>query len=421
MRSDRYKEETATKKTRKKRGPLKALLILILILIAAIAGTTAYVYKSAYDSLLITFTDESPVVEFGETAPSMQYVKEANGEVSAGAEFLTTDQTGSGEVVYTVTKPLFGGLLNPSKEFKMSYAVNDSIPPLKIWSWDGAVLQRGTEFDINDVIAYGDNADPSPAVSVDGEVDMEKNGKYPLHVKVTDASGNITEWDLTVEVADEVPVYEDDSERTAFADFVSAYKDEKLSFGIDVSAWQDDIDFEAVKKAGCEFVIIRIGYTSDGEIKIDKTFTRNLQGAKAAGLKTGVYLYCTDNTEEQVRKAADWIIDTLDGGNLDFPVAFDWEDFDNFQDYGMSLHQLNKLYDAFADELSQAGYGCMLYGSKNYLEKIWENTDIRPVWLAHYTEKTDYKGPYILWQASCTGKISGINGDVDMDILYKKN
>ena len=417
MRSDRYKEETATKKTRKKRGPLKALLILILILIAAIAGTTAYVYKSAYDSLLITFTDESPVVEFGETAPSMQYVKEANGEVSAGAEFLTTDQTGSGEVVYTVTKPLFGGLLNPSKEFKMSYAVNDSIPPLKIWSWDGAALQRGTEFDINDVIAYGDNADPSPAVSVDGEVDMEKNGKYPLHVKVTDASGNITEWDLTVEVADEVPVYEDDSERTAFADFVSAYKDEKLSFGIDVSAWQDDIDFEAVKKAGCEFVIIRIGYTSDGEINTDKRFYNNLKNAREAGLKTGVYLYSTDNTEKLVRASADWIIETLDGANLDFPIAFDWEDFGNFQDYGMNFHELNKLYDSFADELSHAGYGCMLYGSKNHLESIWEETDVRPVWLAHYTEKTDYEGPYLMWQASCTGKISGISGDVDMDIL----
>ena len=63
----------------------------------------------------------------------------------------------------------------------------------------------------------------------------------------------------------------------------------------------------------------------------------------------------------------------------------------------------------------------MLYSSKNYLEQVWEKTDIRPVWLAHYTEKTDYKGPYILWQASCTGRISGIDGDVDMDILYNRN
>lgn len=421
MRSDRYKDEPAVEKKKKKRGPLKGLIILILILIAAIAGTTAYVYKSTYDSLSVTFTEEAPVIEFGESCPSMQYVKDSYGDIEPGSDYLETGKIGSGEIVYKASESLFGGLLKPEKEFRMSYTVKDSIAPVKIWSWDGAVLERGTEFDINDVVAYGDNADPTPLISVDGKVNMEKNGRYPLHVKVTDSSGNTTEWDLTVEVADAVPAYEDTSERTLFADFVSANKGDKRSFGIDVSAWQDEIDFKAVKKAGCEFVIIRIGYTSDGAVNIDKTFYSNLSNARAAGLRTGVYLYCTDNTEEMVRGSADWIIDTLGGANLDFPVAFDWEDFGNFQDYGMSFYELNRLYDAFADELSQAGYGCMLYGSKNYLENMWEKTDIRPVWLAHYTEKTDYKGPYILWQASSTGRISGIGGDVDMDILYKSN
>ena len=419
MRSDRYKDEPVVIK-KKKRAPLKGLLILILILAAAIAGSTAYFYKTAYDSLSVNFTEDSPVLEFGESCPSMNYVKESSGEVYAESEYLDTESVGSRETVYTATKPLFGGILNPTKEFRMNYTVADSIPPLKIWSWDDAVLERGSEFNINDLIAYGDNADPTPLLTVDGDVNMEKNGNYPLHVKVTDSSGNTTEWDLEVKVTDELPSYEDTAERTKFADFVSAHKGDNRSFGIDVSAWQDEIDFRAVKEAGCEFAIIRIGYTGDGEIKIDKTFTRNFQGAKAAGLKTGVYLYTTDTTEEQVRQAADWIIETLGGENLDFPVAFDWEDFDDFQDYGISLHEVNKLYDAFADELSQAGYGCMLYGSKNYLEKVWEKTDIRPVWLAHYTEKTDYEGPHMLWQASCTGKISGIDGDVDMDILYNK-
>ena len=417
MRSDRYKDEPVFKK-KKKYGHLKALLILIIVLAAAIAGTTAYVYKTAYDSLMVTFTEESPVVEFGESHLSMDYVKESGGDVYPEADYLNTEVTGKAEMKFTAEKPLFGGLLTPSKEFTLSYAVVDSVPPLKIWSGDGTVLQSGTEFNINDVIAYGDNADPTPLVSVDGEVDMEKSGKYPLHVKVTDSSGNSTEWDLKVTVADEMPYYDDTTERTDFADFVSANKGNGRSFGIDVSAWQDEIDFKAVKKAGCEFVIIRIGYTYDGELNIDKNFYQNIQGARAAGLKTGVYLYSTDTTEEQVRKNADWIIDTLGGKNLDLPVAFDWEDFGNFQDYGMSFHELNKLYDVFADQMAQDGYGCMLYGCKNYIENVWEKTDVRPVWLAHYIEKTDYEGPYMLWQASCTGRISGISGDVDMDIMY---
>ena len=420
MRSDRYKNEPPVRK-KKKRGPLKGLLILILLLAAAIAGTTAYFYKTAYDSLSVTFTEDSPVLEFGESYSAMSFVKESDGDICPEYDYLITDEPGSREIVYTATKPLLGGLLEPAREFTLKYSVTDTVPPLKIWSWDSAVLEKGSEFNINELIAYGDNADPTPLLSVDGDVNMEENGEYPLHVKVTDSSGNVTEWDMKVTVTDEIPAYDNTAERTDFSDFVSAYRGKDRSFGIDVSAWQDDIDFKAVKKAGCEFAIIRIGYTYDGDINIDKTYYNNIQRAVDAGLKTGVYFYSTDNTEEEVRASADWIIENLGGRNPDFPVAFDWEDFDNFQEHGISLFELNKLYDAFADELAQAGYGCMLYGSKNYLEKIWNKTDIRPVWLAHYTEKTDYKGPFMLWQASCTGKISGIDGAVDMDILYQNN
>ena len=83
----------------------------------------------------------------------------------------------------------------------------------------------------------------------------------------------------------------------------------------------------------------------------------------------------------------------------------------------MDLQELNPSAE-ITDQISQSGYECMLYGSKNYLEKVWDNTDIRPVWLAHYTDNTDYEGPYYMWQASCTGRIDGIDGDVDMDVMY---
>lgn len=419
MRSDRYKDEPVKKK--RKRGPLKALLILILLLVVSIAAATAYFYKNAYDSLSVTFTDENPVVDFGEELSSMSLVKDYSGEISPSSDMLETGSAGQMQVDYTVDQPVLGGLLNPSKVFSLTYIVEDKVPPLKIMSGDGAVVERGTEFDINNIIAYGDNADPDPIVTVDGKVDTSKNGNYPLHVNVTDASGNKTEWDLKVTVADTLPEYTDDSARTEFADFVSANKGKGLSFGIDISAWQDEVDFKALKKAGCEFVIIRIGYTYEDELSIDKRFRENIDGARAAGLKTGIYYYSTDNTEEEVRYAADWITETLEGYTPDLPIAFDWEDFGIYQSYRISLHELNRLYDAFADELSKAGYGCMLYGSKVYLENVWEKTDSRPVWLAHYTEKTDYKGPFMIWQASCTGKISGISGDVDMDILYNGN
>lgn len=407
------------KKPARKKRTLKLLLLLIGALIIAIAALSAWLYKSAEDSLNVSFTDDSPSVEVGGNYASMDYVKSSEGDIAASANTLEADTTGEKTITYTASKSVLGGLMKPEKEFTLTYTVVDKTKPLMLWSGDGAVLERGTEFDINNVIGYGDNADPKPQLDVKGEVDMSKNGRYPLHVTVTDASGNSIDWDLTVVVADSVPVYQDNSPRTQFEDFVSAHKGDGRTFGIDVSVWQGDIDFEAVKKAGCDFVIIRAGYSVDGNVEEDSKFEQNYKAAKAAGLKVGLYLYSYDNTEDKVRASADWIIEKLGGDKLDLPVVFDWEDFGRFQTYEMSFNGLNRLYDAFADQMESAGYDAMLYGSKNYLEKVWEDTDTRPVWLAHYTDKTDYKGQYRIWQASSTGRISGIDADVDMDIMYK--
>ena len=405
----------------KKSSTPKVLLILILLLVIVIAGAVFYMYKNTEKSLSLSFTENDLSIEFGEERSAMDLVADSDGDVSPSSELLDTSSLGDSELVYTVSKPVLGGLLRPSKEFTLSYNVIDSVPPMKLWSGNGVVLQKGEEFSIENVIGYGDNADPEPSVEYDGEIDMDEAGEYPLHVRVSDASGNVTEWDLTVSVVEELPSYESDYEGTKFSDFMKEYAGEGRTFGIDVSSWQDDIDFEAVKKAGCEFVIIRIGFTSGDEsvATMDLKFSDNLRKAKAAGLKTGIYLYSDDSSEDRVRASADWVVRQLNGEKLDLPVAFDWEDFGRFQTYKISFAELNSLYDAFSDEMSKSGYDCMLYSSRLFLDGVWEDTDKKPVWLAHYTEKTDYEGPYMIWQASCTGRIDGIKGAVDMDIMYE--
>ena len=75
------------------------------------------------------------------------------------------------------------------------------------------------------------------------------------------------------------------------------------------------------------------------------------------------------------------------------------------------------MAESFLDVLKDAVYKCMLYIIKNYLEKIWLKTDY-PIWLAHYTSKTNYEGPYYMWQLCDNGRIDGINGAVDIDIMY---
>jgi GH25 family lysozyme M1 (1,4-beta-N-acetylmuramidase) len=144
----------------------------------------------------------------------------------------------------------------------------------------------------------------------------------------------------------------------------------------------------------------------------------NIDNATAAGLKVGIYFYSEDNNTDDVRDHARWIAGLLAGRKLDFPIAFDWEDFEHFQSYGMSIDDLNELYEAFADELSLYGLDTMLYSSKNFLEFFWTNDYHRPVWLAHYVDQTDYAGEYKIWQR-CYGKIAGINADTDFNILYK--
>lgn len=398
--------------------------MVMLALAVVAAAAVLYRYKSIKDTISLSLSHDDFTVEFGDKLSSMDYVTDANGDVSASKKMLDTSSLGDKAIVFTVSKPVLGDLLEASGEYTMNYTVEDSVSPLMFWSGDGVVLMKGEQFNISDIIGYGDNADPEPEVEYKGKVDMDKAGDYPLHVKVTDASGNKTEWDLTVTVAEELPVYEDieaDDEGTGFRSFRKKYRGKGRSFGIDVSSWQEDIDFEAVKKAGCEFVIIRVGFsTGDDEIAtLDNRFRENLKKAKAAGLKTGVYLYSYDSSEKMVRASADWVVRQLGGEKTDLPVAFDWEEFGSFQTYKISFADLNRMYDAFADQLSKSGYDCMLYSSLRYLEDVWEDTDKRPVWLAHYTESTDYKGPYMIWQASATGRIDGIKGYVDMDIMYE--
>ena len=423
MRAGRAERNSGSYEKSNKSSTVKVLLLVMLALAVAAAGVAAYMYKSAKDSISLDLSNNDFTIEFGENSKAMDYVSGANGDVTASEEMLDTSSLGEKELVYTVTKPVLGGLLRPSEKYVMSYTVVDTKSPVKLWSANTVTLPVGGKFSLSDYVAYGDNADPEPKLECSGSVDTDNAGSYPLHITVSDASGNRTEWDITVNVLEEMPEYEDeDVERTQFADFVKANAGEGRSLGIDVSSWQNEIDFEAVKNAGCEFVIIRVGFTT-GDYKIaelDYRFSENLEKAKAAGLKTGVYLYSDDNDIEQARASADWVIEQLDGTALDLPVVFDWEDFGRYQTYKMNFTDLNRMYDAFADEISKAGYECMLYSSRNYLEDVWEDTDKRPVWLAHYTEKTDYEGPYRIWQASCTGTIDGISGAVDMDILYEQ-
>ena len=167
---------------------------------------------------------------------------------------------------------------------------------------------------------------------------------------------------------------------------------------------------------------MRIGSQRDPseEISMDVKFKEYYKQAKEVGLKIGVYVYNTSISKEDGIKTAKWVMNELNGDKLDFPIAYDFESWADFMDYKISLHTLSEAYKAFEKELQNNGYDAMLYSSKFYLENVWTNYENSKIWLAHYTDKTDYQGEYMMWQMTSSCKLNGITENtVDIDILYK--
>lgn len=350
-------------------------------------------------------------VEVYEKITLSQLLEGANVTLDDGDTLVDTSELGELEV--TVSYSFEGDFY----KHPVTYTVKDTTPPVLLNSGEGAYVEVGTAFDLSDYVGFADNYDKTPELTYTGTVDTSTCGIYNVSAVATDDSGNSTPWNLRLIVVNEEPEPEDDNERRSFDAVTMEYAGDNVSFGIDVSKWQGEIDFNAVKNAGCDYVIMRIGTFYD-EYAEDTYFAQNLKGAKEAGLDVGVYIYTTANSEAEARDNAQWIIDTLDGEKLDFPVVFDWESFSNFQQYEMSIDDLNNYFLAFADELESNGYSAMLYSSKNFLNNFWYEHEDYPKWLAHYTRETDYKGEYSMWQLTCYGRIDGIGGDVDFNILY---
>ena len=342
-----------------------------------------------------------------------EFITDRNVELKDGSALLDTSNIGyfDVEIVY-----LYDGA-----EFTqtLQYQVVDTTKPLLInggWNTDHKL---GTDFDLSHYVGYGDNYDRNPVLTYEGTIDINAVGAYPLVATVTDSSGNSVSWNVTINVVEEVTRPVDTKPRVNYSDFMARYARDDVRFGIDVSSWQGDVDYRAVRDAGCSFVIIRAGsYYS--QITPDDHFRQNLTNAASAGLDVGIYFYTTDRSEDAVREHVRWLTEQLDGQKLEMPIVFDWEEFATFQEYGMNIRDLNNVYAAFADEVIKQGYKPMLYSSKNFLDTVWsERTkSAAPVWLAHYVDETDYTGRYAIWQASAYGRIPGIDGDVDMDIQY---
>lgn len=188
--------------------------------------------------------------------------------------------------------------------------------------------------------------------------------------------------------------------------------------GIDVSKWQGNIDWKAVKSKSVEFSIVRAGYGRE-KSQIDRKFEANYSGCKAAGIPVGAYWYNYATDVEGAKLEAQACIAALKGKQFEFPIYYDIEEKATLE---TGKENVSAIARTFCEALEKAGYFVGIYSMKSALDSYFtdEVKKAYTVWLAHVgVERSSYSGSYDMWQYSWKGAVEGIKGDVDLDYCYK--
>ena len=196
------------------------------------------------------------------------------------------------------------------------------------------------------------------------------------------------------------------------------------TMGIDVSKWNGNIDWNAVRNSGVSYAIIRCGYrgSSSGVLVEDPKFVSNIKGAKAAGLRVGVYFFSQAVSEAEAIEEASMALKLAGGYGLDFPIFLDVEASGGRGD-GISASTRTAVCKAFCETVRNSGYSAGIYANKTWLTSYINTGSLTSykIWLAQYAASPSYTATrYDMWQYSSKGSVSGISGNVDMNISYFK-
>lgn len=366
------------------------------------------------EATVIVELKEDLTSPFLSTKKVSDYIENINGTIIDDYE-IDTSNLGEKEINFEYIN---------DEDIKVPYSykidIKDVTAPA-IWLNDTYSITTDYAGSLLEDIVCADDYDDNPKCEIIGNYNTKKVGQYKLKFSATDFSGNNTTKDFILNVNNPSESRPSNNNRgsLSFSDIVSKHKNENTKIGIDVSSWQGDIDFEAVKAAGVEFVFIRVGSTRgiNGEYFVDKKFTRNIEGFNNVDIPVGVYFYSYANSRESAINDANFVLEQIKNYKIDLPVAYDWESWSFYNEFHQSFYSTTLNAKAYLDTISAAGYKGALYSSKNYLERVWFDLEYE-TWLAHYTEQTSYKGEYSYWQLCSNGIVNGINGFVDVNIMY---
>ena len=189
---------------------------------------------------------------------------------------------------------------------------------------------------------------------------------------------------------------------------------ENTIMGIDVSYWQEKIDWDAVKGEGVQFTFIRVGH---GDRKLDTRFKENISEANRVGIPAGVYFYSTAQTEEEALLDAQFVIDSVQGYTISYPIVIDMEDASQID---LGKEKITDMVIAFCDEIRAAGYTPMIYCNENWYKNYIDFERLGDIerWIARYAVKGSSNIQRDIWQAGSTTRLNGIKGNADIDFAY---
>ncbi|WP_346960990.1 GH25 family lysozyme [Faecalicatena contorta] len=186
--------------------------------------------------------------------------------------------------------------------------------------------------------------------------------------------------------------------------------------GIDVSEHQGKIDWEKVKAAGIDFAILRCGYGNDESYQDDGQWARNVSECERLGIPYGVYIYSYATNLNMAKSEAAHVLRLLKGHTPSYPVYLDMEDRTT---EGVGTKMLGSIAKTFCDTISNAGYKTGIYANLDWWSRLLTdavfNNSSWSKWVAQYNTTCDYGGSYDIWQCTSSGKVNGINGNVDLN------
>ncbi len=272
------------------------------------------------------------------------------------------------------------------------------------------------------IVEPSPSTSPSPTPSHEPtEEELAADGE---HVKVTLKDGT-EKW---LEISKKIPLYTYDFTNIKItAGKMEYFQDgEKNSrLGVELSKESGNVDFEALKNSGVDFVMLKLGSRGyeTGLLTLDESFVSNITKAQEAGLEVGITFFSQAVTEAEAQEEAKFVVDNLTPYKINYPVAYDMEYIVNDTSRIEILGEKEKtdMAEAFLSYMEKEGYDTILYGNKNWLlgelepERLLTQYD---VWLNDQSPIPDYPYQFRMWKYAVRQKVNGVENETSYIISF---